>query len=137
MEANELAAAKLRDELKVVEDKLKAVAQEGVIIRAKAAMIDDIEGAASHACEIEQLMEKPSILLADAVKEAASDLERFTRHSLEKWITDNYPSLEFRYKSLWKPLQDMLVREEVVLIKENVGRRTPSVYEFKRKTSAK
>jgi hypothetical protein len=109
-------------------------------IRAKLELIDEIENdegpvPVSPASEIERLMQKSSIKMEDAVREAVRNLRHFTRYSLVDWITKNHPSLEFSPKSVGKPLQEMLKRGEVQMIKKNVGNKSPAVYAFKGKAA--
>jgi hypothetical protein len=130
---------KLREELKALE---LAVAK----VRAKLELIEEIESeeqghspatSASHLSEIEQLMAKPSVKLADAVRDAAVTLRQFTIHSLVNSIIKKYPNYPFQAKSVRKPLQDLIDDGEVKMIKENIGSRSPAVYEFKAKSSVK
>lgn len=119
----------LIDEIKAVERRLGLLREMFKLVKRLEA--DTASNGESSGLDVEGLLRGPAVTVREAVRAAATAMRKFTRPSLVEWIKTNHPTLEFSPKSVDRPLNEMVDKGEVVILKKNIGRKSHAVYGLK------
>lgn len=122
------------EEANSLERQIEGVQQKLAGVQAKIAFMEELESEASPELPLRSPPPRRTLTappLAVAMKKAAVTLRNFTKRQAIERMAEEFPMLKFNPKSLDRIIQDMIKKDELVILPKSADQGLSHVYAYK------